>query len=168
MGADRVGVRRDPLTGGYDVPDEATMRRPSGGSWAASTPTRWMRASAAGSPTGDGHCFARVVGGSSARRRRRRQDRPGRGRHNGRQPHLLAAFDTTSQAVLAQREVDTKTNEITGFEPLLADLDLDGMVVTADALSRRRDKASYAEVVVMPMWRVGWLLKAVTALAASA
>jgi len=42
------------------------------------------------------------------------------------------------------------------------------MVVTADALSRRRDKASYAEVVVMPMWRVGWLLKAVTALAASA
>ena len=30
---------------------------------------------------------------------------------NGHQPHLLAAFDTTSQAVLAQREVDTKTNE---------------------------------------------------------
>jgi predicted transposase YbfD/YdcC len=62
---------------------------------------------------------------------------------NGKQPHLLAAFDTVSQAVLAQREVDTKTNEITAFAPLLADLDLDGVVVTADAMHTQREHAEF-------------------------
>jgi len=47
--------------------------------------------------------------------------------------HLLAAMDHTSRAVLAQTEVDGKTNEITRFRPLLDRLDLTGTVVTADA-----------------------------------
>jgi predicted transposase YbfD/YdcC len=36
--------------------------------------------------------------------------------------------------VLAQREVDSKSNEITAVPPLLTGLDLVGKVVTADAL----------------------------------
>jgi hypothetical protein len=48
--------------------------------------------------------------------------------------HLLAAMDHTSRAVLAQTDVDTKTNEIARFQPLLEGLDLAGQVLTADAL----------------------------------
>ncbi len=36
--------------------------------------------------------------------------------------------------VVAQREVDHKTNEITELKPLLESVDLEGAVVTADAL----------------------------------
>ena len=47
--------------------------------------------------------------------------------------HLLAALDHHDGAVLAQREVPAATNEIAEFQPLLAGLDLAGVVVTADA-----------------------------------
>jgi len=42
--------------------------------------------------------------------------------------------------------------QITRFRPLLEGLDLADTVVTADALSRSRHNASYAEVAVMPGW----------------
>jgi predicted transposase YbfD/YdcC len=45
--------------------------------------------------------------------------------------------------VLAQREVDSKSNEITAVQPLLADLDLVGKVVTADALHTQRALADW-------------------------
>ena len=64
----------------------------------------------------------------------------------------VAQLNHVTRAVLAQRDVDAKTNEITRFRPLLAGLDLAGVVVTADALSRDPYNASYAEVVVMPRW----------------
>jgi hypothetical protein len=38
--------------------------------------------------------------------------------------HLLAVMEHASRAVLAQIEVDAKTNEITQFQPLLEGLDL--------------------------------------------
>jgi hypothetical protein len=72
--------------------------------------------------------------------------------HHGAQVHLLAVMDHTSRAVLGQADVDA-TNEIARFRPLLDRLDLADTVVTADALSRGRHNASYAEVVVMPRWR---------------
>src|SRR6266536_1322472 len=53
---------------------------------------------------------------------------------DGRQVHLLAALAHGSGVVLAQRRVDAKSNEITGFRPLLEGVDLQGRVVTADAL----------------------------------
>jgi DDE_Tnp_1-associated/Transposase DDE domain len=53
---------------------------------------------------------------------------------DGRQVHLLAVLTHGSGTVVAQRRVDGKTNEITQFQPLLADVDLAGRVVTADAL----------------------------------
>jgi hypothetical protein len=69
---------------------------------------------------------------------------------DGQGVHLLAAADQQAGAVLAQAEVDGKTNEITCFAPLLQPLDLAGCVVTADALCRVRHNASYADLAVMP------------------
>jgi hypothetical protein len=45
--------------------------------------------------------------------------------------------------VLAQREVDATTNEISQFQPLLVGLDLAGAIVTADAMHTQRDHASF-------------------------
>jgi len=47
--------------------------------------------------------------------------------------HLFAALVHKDVTVVAQRQVDSKSNEITSFRPLLESLDLEGKVVTADA-----------------------------------
>lgn len=57
----------------------------------------------------------------------------------GRQVHLLSAYDTTTGVVLAQVTIDAKTNEIPAFTPLLDQVkqvlgSLDGVLVVADAL----------------------------------
>jgi predicted transposase YbfD/YdcC len=62
---------------------------------------------------------------------------------SGHQVHLLAALDHHDGAVLAQRQVDGAPGEVPAFEPLLAGLDLAGVVVTADALHTQRDHASF-------------------------
>jgi predicted transposase YbfD/YdcC len=67
----------------------------------------------------------------------------GSGYHHTAPVHLLAAMEHTSRAVLAQVDVDTKTNEITGFRPLLEDLDLAGRVLTADAMHTQREHADW-------------------------
>jgi hypothetical protein len=128
-----LGVRRDPLRRVWRPPGEATVRRvlaridPDAldrviGAWLASqqpppanppspTPRPWRQAVA--------------IDGKTLR---------GSGHHPHPQVHLLAAMDHTSRAVLAQTQVDAKTNEITGFQPLLDGLDLAGRIITADAL----------------------------------
>jgi hypothetical protein len=58
---------------------------------------------------------------------------------DGRQVHLLSALDTTTGIVIAQVTVDTKSNEITSFTPLLDAVEtvlgtLTGVLFTADAL----------------------------------
>jgi len=45
--------------------------------------------------------------------------------------------------VVAQQEVDGKTNEITAFEPLLDSIDLADVVVTTDAIHTQRAHATY-------------------------
>ena len=50
---------------------------------------------------------------------------------------LLAAMITGARAVLAQRDADAKTNEITQVRPLLDDVDVTGALVTADAPPRQ-------------------------------
>jgi len=62
---------------------------------------------------------------------------------DGHQVHLLAALDHHDGAVLAQRQVDGAPGEVPAFQPLLAGLDLAGVVVTADALHTQRDHASF-------------------------
>jgi hypothetical protein len=57
--------------------------------------------------------------------------------------HLLSAVMHGSGAVVSQVDVDRKTNEITRVEPLLADLDIAGKAVTADALLTQREIARY-------------------------
>jgi predicted transposase YbfD/YdcC len=58
-------------------------------------------------------------------------------------PHLLAAMICGARAVVAQRDVDHKTNEITQVKPLLANVDLRGALVTADAMHVQRETARY-------------------------
>jgi len=57
--------------------------------------------------------------------------------------HLLSAIVHGSGTVVAQVAVGEKTNEIPCIQPLLADLDLKGAVVTADALHTQRETARY-------------------------
>jgi hypothetical protein len=65
----------------------------------------------------------------------------------GRQVHLLAVMDHATRAVLAQRQVDGAPGEVPGFQPLLRDLDLAGVVVTADALQTHREAAEFLVAV---------------------
>jgi hypothetical protein len=51
-----------------------------------------------------------------------------------RQLHLFSAFAHESSVVYAQCAVDEKSNEITHLEPLLKHIELDGKIVTADAM----------------------------------
>ena len=76
--------------------------------------------------------------------------------------HLLAAFDPASGTVLGQTQVESKSNEITAFTPLLDRVDITDAIITADALCRARHKASYEDVTVMPMCWPGLLLVAAT------
>ncbi|RNL68239.1 ISAs1 family transposase [Streptomyces sp. I6] len=48
--------------------------------------------------------------------------------------HLLAACLHGTRTVIAQRQVDSKSNEISAFRPLLEPVDLTDKVVTFDAL----------------------------------
>ena len=57
-------------------------------------------------------------------------------------PHLVAAFDHTSGAVLGQVAVAAKSNEIPAVRDLLACFDLAGAVVTVDAMHTQSDTAT--------------------------
>lgn len=57
--------------------------------------------------------------------------------------HLLSAAVHGSGVVVAQMRVADKTNEIPCVKPLLAELDLEGAVVTADALHAQRETARH-------------------------
>ncbi|HUT76382.1 MAG TPA: ISAs1 family transposase [Polyangia bacterium] len=57
--------------------------------------------------------------------------------------HLLSAVVHGTGEVVAQTRVDGKTNEITRVEPLLSDLDIQGAVVTGDALLTQREIARH-------------------------
>jgi len=55
----------------------------------------------------------------------------------------MASFLHKKGVVLSQQEVDGKTNEIKAFRPTLDPVDLEGRVVTADAMHAQKDHASY-------------------------
>jgi predicted transposase YbfD/YdcC len=130
-----LGTRRDPRTGHWlwAVPSETTIRR---------TLARL-----------DAEALAAAIGAWLADRdrsdRRRRavavdgKTLRGASDAQGRQVHLLAAMDHATRAVLAQRQVDGAPGEVPGLRPLLADLDLAGVVVTADALQTHAEAAEF-------------------------
>lgn len=132
----RLGARRHPVTGRYVAPDESTLRRaiqrvdPD----ALDTTIGGWLADQARAGQVNGEALAIAVDGKSLR---------GAVTDDGRPVHLFAAMIHNQGVVVAQREVDHKTNEITEFQPLLEDLDLAGAVVTADALHTQRDHAAF-------------------------
>ncbi len=65
-----------------------------------------------------------------------------RDRRDGKAPHLVAAFDHGAGAVPGQVAVDMKSNEIPAARTLLGHLDLDGAVVTLDAMHTQTDTAT--------------------------
>jgi predicted transposase YbfD/YdcC len=136
-----LGVRRDPLTGAWRPPGEATVRRVLAridadaldraiGAWLADQPPPPANPSPPARPP------RRVVAVDGKTLR-------GSGHHPNPQVHLLAAMDHNTRAVLAQTDVDHTTNEITRFRPLLERLDLTDTVVTADALHTQREHADW-------------------------
>ena len=56
-------------------------------------------------------------------------------------PRLLAALDQATGTVLAQARVADKSNEVPALGELLKTLDLDGVVVSADAMHTQTDTA---------------------------
>ena len=68
-----------------------------------------------------------------------------RGSRDGEQAavHLLSAVIHKEGIVIAQQRVDKKTNEITQVQPLFEQVNLEGAVVTADALLTQRGIADY-------------------------
>ncbi|WP_167150455.1 ISAs1 family transposase [Actinomyces sp. ZJ308] len=58
-------------------------------------------------------------------------------------PHLLSALDQATGAVLTQERVADKSNEIPSLPVLLEPLDLDGAVITADAMHTQVDTAEW-------------------------
>jgi len=138
-----LGVRYDPLAGCFRPPDEATFRRvleavdavaleAAVGSWLAAR----LQATRPPSRAGPRERRAVAVDGKAVRGTRHASG-------DGQAVHLLAAADQQAGAVLAQAEVDGKTNEITAFAPLLAPLDLAGAVITADAMHAQREHAQF-------------------------
>jgi predicted transposase YbfD/YdcC len=137
-----LGTRCDPRTGRWvwAVPTETTIRRTLArvdpealaaaiGAWLADRD----QPDQSGQP--GQHRRAVAVDGKTLRGARRAAD--------GRQAHLLAAMDHATRTVLAQRQVDGAPGEVPAFQPLLADLDLAGVVVTADALHTHADAAEF-------------------------
>jgi predicted transposase YbfD/YdcC len=56
--------------------------------------------------------------------------------------HMVSAWASANNLVLAQRKVDDKSNEITAIPKLLAALELSGTVVTIDAMGCQRSIAA--------------------------
>jgi hypothetical protein len=130
-----LGVRRDPLPGEHRVPGETTLRRvltTVDGDALDAAVTAWLvdRLPA----PGPRQPRAIAVDGKTLR---------GATQPGGRPVHLLAALDHAAGAVLAHHQVDGAPEEVTGFPPLLAGLDLTGVTVTADAPPTKRDAAKF-------------------------
>jgi len=62
-------------------------------------------------------------------------------RNNGEAVHLMSAFATQARWVLAQQAVSEKSNEITAIPSLLEALELEGAIVTIDAMGCQKEIA---------------------------
>lgn len=68
-----------------------------------------------------------------------------RGSHRGTQKaiHLLSAVIHKEGIVFTQEQVDEKTNEIKHVKPLFENIEIEGAIVTADALHTQKEFANY-------------------------
>lgn len=58
-------------------------------------------------------------------------------------PHLLAAFTHDTGVITGQLQIDAKSNEIPAIRDLLGMMNIDGAVITADALHAQRETAQF-------------------------
>ena len=136
LGARGVGCPPAPRPRWPGLADEATLRRTIQAFDAElldAVISGWLAARTTTTANGTG-LRAPAVDGKTVR---------GAWRPDGSQVHLLSAVSHDAGLVLAQREIAAKTNEIPELKPLLASLDLAGMVVTADALHTQRETARH-------------------------
>lgn len=124
-----LGIRLNRRRGRGVPPDEATLRRVLR-SVDADEVDRLFAAFLAGRPRPcEGATpVAVALDGKTVRGARDHAD------PDSRAPHLVSAVTHGDGVVLGQVQVDEKSNEITAVQPLLANLDLTGVVVTADAM----------------------------------
>lgn len=126
----RLGIRRNRRTGRYHPPSEPALRR-----FIQRIDADVVDRHICGWLTTLG-CFDEAVAfDGKTLRGARRQD--------GTQVHLLSAVLHSSGITVAQREVDSKSNEIPAAAPLLEPLDLSGRCVTADAMHTQHDLARF-------------------------
>lgn len=115
----RLGCRRHPKTGVYIPPSEPTIRRLLQTVDADEVDRalgNWLSTQAIdGAIAVDG----KTLKGASV---------------DGKKVHLLSAFLQKQKITIGQVQVDKKSNEITAFRPLLEPLNLEGKIVTADAM----------------------------------
>jgi predicted transposase YbfD/YdcC len=147
-----AGCRRHPVTSGYVVPSEATMRRLAhdiDADAADACVCRWLRERAqaaviarnAGNAgdvgAGGGVLVAVAMDGKVVRN----TIAPGGG--EGGEIKLFSALRHDEAIVIAQRRIPVGTNEITQVAALLADVDLAGVVVTGDAAHAQHATAAH-------------------------
>lgn len=131
-----LGGRWHPMLGRFVAPHESTLRRTIQAFDAQlldGVICGWIAQQSATKLVGPGRA-AIAADGKVVR---------GAWRPDGSQVHLLSAISHDTAVVLAQREIAAKTNEIPELATLLADLDLTGVVVTADALHTQRETARH-------------------------
>ena len=58
-------------------------------------------------------------------------------------PHLVAALTHDTGLVVGQVAIDTKSNEIPALRDLLGMMDIEGLIITADAMHTQRDTATF-------------------------
>lgn len=63
--------------------------------------------------------------------------------HGESKVHLLSLVTHQEGITLAQKQVDSKTNEITAAKPLLEPLDIQGKIITSDAMHTQVDLARF-------------------------
>jgi hypothetical protein len=125
----RLKCRYDKTTQRYIAPSEPTIRRvlsraDADAVDAALTGWLWSRSKD----------DAIAVDGKTIR---------GASRHSGQTIHLLSAFLHNMGTVVAQCQVDCKTNEIPSVRALLDPLDIEGRVITLDAMHTQKSTARY-------------------------
>lgn len=115
---------------GYEPPSEPTIRRVLALVSAAAfdqVVTAWLAEQ-------DGPLRRLAVDGKTVKKAKSKE---------GRALHLVAAVTHETSRLVAQRPVDEKSNEITALRPMLQDVPLDQVIVTADAMQAQQDAARF-------------------------
>ena len=116
--------------GRYEPPSEPTIRRVLENVSAAD----FDREIAAWLAEQDGPIRRLAVDGKTVKKAKNK---------DGRALHLVAAVTHEFARLVAQRPVDEKSNEITALRPMLQDVPIQGVIVTADAMQAQQDGARF-------------------------